>query len=95
MLKLAFQYMRYYKSQTMAIFFSIFLTAALLSSIGSLMYSSQLNETENNRKIYGDWHYALPLNPQVLKSIKKEYKEQGFSLEQYGVKEMRGKITFP
>lgn len=54
MLKLAFQYMRYYKSQTMAIFFSIFLTAALLSSIGSLMYSSQLNETENNRKIYGD-----------------------------------------
>lgn len=95
MLKLAFQYMRYYKSQTLAIFFSIFLTAALLSSIGSLMYSSQLNETENNRKIYGDWHYSLPLNPQVLKSVKKEYKEQGFSLEQYGVKEMRGKITVP
>lgn len=95
MLKLAFQYMRYYKSQTLAIFFSIFLTAALLSSIGSLMYSSQLNETEHNRKIYGDWHYAIPLNSQVLKSIKNGDKEQGFSLEQYGVKEMRGKITTP
>lgn len=113
MLKLAFQYMRYYKSQTLAIFFSIFLTAALLSSIGSLMYSSQVNETEHNRKIYGDWHYAIPLNSQTPKSnaqpayrtsgkisyaglhSKSGDKKQGFSLEQYGVKEMRGKITVP
>lgn len=95
MLKLAFQNMRYYKSQTMAIFFSIFLTAALLSGIGSLLYSSQLNETENSKRIYGNWHYALPSNPQLLKSIKKGDREQGFFLEQYGVKEIRETITTP
>ena len=44
MLKLAYQYMRYYKSQTFAIFASIVLTAALLSGIGSLMYSSRIND---------------------------------------------------
>ena len=59
MLKIACQYMKYYKSQTFAIFASIFLTAVLLSGISTLMYSSRQNDLENSRTMYGDWHYRL------------------------------------
>ena len=44
MLKLAWKYMRYYKSQTLAIFVSVLLTASLLSGISSLIYSSQKSD---------------------------------------------------
>lgn len=47
MLKPAYKYMRYYKSQTFAILASIILTAALLSGVSSLIYSSQMNSLEN------------------------------------------------
>ena len=43
MLKLAWKYMRYYKSQTFAIFASILLTASLLSGISSLIYRIDLS----------------------------------------------------
>ena len=39
MLKLAWKYMRYYKSQTAAIFAGILLTASLLAGISSLIFS--------------------------------------------------------
>ena len=54
MLKLAWKYMRYYKSQTFAIFASILLTASLLSGISSLIYSSQKSDLANSKTIYGD-----------------------------------------
>lgn len=59
MLKLAYQYMKFYKSQTLAIFASIVLTAVLLSGVSSLMYSSQRNSLENNKMVYGSWHYCV------------------------------------
>lgn len=59
MLKLAWKYMRYYKSQTFAIFASILLTASLLSGISSLIYSSQKSDLANSKTIYGDWHYYI------------------------------------
>ena len=84
MLKLAYQYMRYYKSQTFAIFASIVLTAALLSGIGSLMYSSRINDVENSRMIYGDWHYCVEseagMEAALAESGTKD--DAGFRLEQ-------------
>lgn len=59
MLKLAWKYMRYYKSQTLAIFVSVLLTASLLSGISSLIYSSQKSDLANRKTIYGDWHYYV------------------------------------
>ena len=50
MLKLAWKYMRYYKSQTFAIFASILLTASLLSGISSLIYSSQKSDLARKEK---------------------------------------------
>ena len=51
MLKLAWKYMRYYKSQTLAILASIILTAALLSGISSLIYSSQKTMAQIMQKL--------------------------------------------
>ena len=59
MLKLAWKYMRYYKSQTLAILVSVLLTASLLSGISSLIYSSQKSDLANRKTIYGDWHFML------------------------------------
>lgn len=95
MLKLALKYMAYYKSQTFAIFSSIILTAALLSGVGSLMYSSRINDLENNRMIYGDWHYSIPAAPDAWQSAKTGETEKGFSLELSGKKEVRDTITDP
>lgn len=91
MLKLAFQYMRYYKSQTFAIFSSIFLTAALMSGISSLMYSSQKNDVENSRAVYGDWHYCIVSEPENVTDLdtdaaeaKAAQEETGTGMETFG-----------
>ena len=66
MLKLAWKYMRYYKSQTFAIFASILLTASLLSGISSLIYSSQKSDLANSKTIYGDWHYYIETDKELF-----------------------------
>lgn len=94
MLKLAYQYMRYYKNQTFAILVSMILTAALLSGISSLIYSSQKSNLENNKIIYGDWHYYLNAEPDVFQSIHTG-EGPGFNILQYGKIEIRDVIAEP
>ena len=77
MLKLAWKYMRYYKSQTFAIFASILLTASLLSGISSLIYSSQKSDLANSKTIYGDWHYYIETDKELFNSV--ESGEKRFS----------------
>ena len=95
MLKLACRYMRYYKSQTLAILASIILTAALLSGVSSLMYSSQMNELENNRTMYGDWHYYVEAKTDTFESVQGGETGDGFCLEQVGKAEMKDVVTEP
>lgn len=95
MLKLAYQYMRYYKSQTFAILASILLTAALLSGVSSLIYSSQRNSLENQKTIYGDWHYYLDVEPEVFSEVHSGQTDAGFQVEQCGKMEIRDVVTEP
>ena len=95
MLKLAYKYMRYYKSQTFAILASILLTAALLSGVSSLMYSSQMSDLENNKTIYGDWHYYFDGEPDIFKAVHSDESENGFQVEQWGKMEIRDVVTEP
>ena len=41
-LKLSFAYLRYYKKQTFSLFLGVLLSAALLSGVGSLLYSGSM-----------------------------------------------------
>ena len=95
MLRLAYQYMRYYKSQTFAILASIILTAALLSGVSSLIYSSQMNSLENQKTIYGDWHYYLDVEPEVFEEVRSGETDIGFQIEQCGKMEIRDVVTEP
>lgn len=89
MLKLAWKYMRYYKSQTLAIFASIILTASLLSGISSLIYSSQKSDLANNKTIYGDWHYYVETDREMYESVQSGEQGDGYLLERCGRMEIR------
>ncbi|RGC79131.1 ABC transporter permease [Faecalimonas umbilicata] len=93
MLKLAWKYMRYYKSQTFAIFASILLTASLLSGISSLIYSSQKSNLANGKTIYGDWHYYIETDKELYNSVKSGEKGNGYTLEQCGKMEIRDVVA--
>ena len=88
MLKLAWKYMRYYKSQTLAIFASILLTASLLSGISSLIYSSQKSDLENQKTIYGNWHYYIETDKALFDSVESGEEGEGYTLEQCGKMEI-------
>lgn len=95
MLKLSWKYMRYYKSQTLAIFISILLTASLLSGISSLIYSSQKSDLENSKTIYGDWHYYVETDQELFRSIPSEEKGEGYDLKRCGKMEIRDVVKEP
>lgn len=93
MLKLAWKYMRYYKSQTLAIFASILLTASLLSGISSLIYSSQKSNLANSKTIFGDWHYYIETDKELFDSVESGEKGKGYTLEQCGKMEIRDVVA--
>lgn len=93
MLKLAWKYMRYYKSQTFAILASILLTASLLSGISSLIYSSQKSDLANSKTIYGDWHYYIETDKKLFDSVESGEKGKGYTVEQCGKMEIRDVVA--
>ena len=95
MLKLAWKYMKFYRSQTFAIFISIFLTAGLLSGIASLMYSSRQSQIANSKAIYGDWHYQMEVDSETYSSVQSGEMADGYTLEQCGKMEIRDAVSEP
>lgn len=93
MLKLAWKYMRYYNSQTFAIFASILLTASLLSGISSLIYSSQKSDLANSKTIYGDWHYYIETDKKLFHSVESGETGNGYTLKQCGKMEIRDVVS--
>lgn len=93
MLKLAWKYMRYYKSQTLAILASIILTAALLSGISSLIYSSQKSDLANSKTIYGDWHYYVETDHATYDSVHSGEQGEGYTLEKCGKMEIKDVVS--
>mgnify|MGYP000467686236 CR=1 FL=1 len=95
MLKLAWKYMKYYKSQTLAILASIVLTAALLSGISSLIYSSQKSDLANSKTIYGDWQYFIETDRETFQSVQSGEQGEGYRLDKCGKLEIRDAAAEP
>ena len=93
MLKRAWKYMRYYKSQTLAILASIILTAALLSGISSLIYSSQKSDLANSKTIYGDWHYYVETDHTTYDSVQSGEQGKEYTLEKCGKMEIKDVVS--
>ena len=94
-IKVAFSYMVYYKKQTLAILLTIICSVALLSGIGSLVYSGYRSQLENKREINGDWHYYIKGNNNALKHIKKNMVGKGYKIEKVAIEEKKKIIDEP
>ena len=98
--KLAFQNVTYYKKQTFAIFLGIVLSIALLTGIGSLVYSGERSSLEKDRQVYGDWHYYLYASDEQGKMIREYGEDREGDLQEIGVMEKKSveeepyKLTF-
>lgn len=56
-IKFAFSYLKYYKKQTLALLLGTVMSVALMTGVGSLLYSGRTADTERIRDVYGDAHY--------------------------------------
>lgn len=95
MIRLGAAYLRYYKKQTMTLFFGIVLSAALLTGIGSLFGSGKHAAMENARTEYGDWHYSTRCDYPWFEEFKKNLRGSGYKVEEYGVETVRKVIEEP
>ena len=84
-IKTAFLYICYYKKQTLSILLSVIFSMALMSGVGSLVYSGSRGQLENARKVSGDWHYFIPADDQLVKKIGNHMSGDGYQLDKTGL----------
>lgn len=84
-IKLAFSYLKYYRKQTLALFLGMLMSVALLTGIGSLLYSGRLADRERTRGIYGDAHYRFSMDQGNFDNLSEHIQEDGFKVEASGI----------
>ena len=94
-LKLSFAYLRYYKKQTVSLFLGVLLSAALLSGVGSLLYSGKQQNIEKVRQEYGDWHYYFQSDAKEAESLLEKKKGDGYEIEESGTITIRKAMEEP
>lgn len=94
-IKTAFLYICYYKKQTLSILLSVIFSMALMSGVGSLVYSGSRGQLENARKVSGDWHYFIPADDQLVKKIGNHMSGDGYQLDKTGVMEKKRVLEEP
>lgn len=94
-LKLSVAYLRYYKKQTFSLFLGVLLSAALLSGVGSLLYSGKQQNIEKVRQEYGDWHYYFQSDAKEAESLLEKKKGDGYEIEESGTITIRKAMEEP
>lgn len=96
-IKLAFAYLKYYKKQTLALFFGVAMSAAFMTGIGSLLYSGRMANLERAREVYGDYHYEMPLEGTGVETadILKSAAGKGYDIERTGVLSVKKVLEEP
>lgn len=94
-LKLSFAYLCYYKKQTVSLFLGVLLSAALLSGVGSLLYSGKQQNIEKVRQEYGDWHYYFQSDAKEGESLLEKKKGEGYEIEESGTITIRKVLEEP
>ena len=94
-LKLSFAYLCYYKKQTVSLFLGVLLSAALLSGVGSLLYSGKQQNIEKVRQEYGDWHYYFQSDEKEAESLLEKKKGEGYEIEESGTITIRKVLEEP
>ena len=94
-LKLSFAYLCYYKKQTVSLFLGVLLSAALLSGVGSILYSGKQQNIEKVRQEYGDWHYYFQSDAKEAESLLEKKKGEGYEIEESGTITIRKVLEEP
>lgn len=92
---LSFSYLKYYKKQTFSLFLGILLSAALLSGIGSLLYSGMVTNREKARAEHGDWHYYFMTDEKEADAVLENSNGSGYEIERAGISVVRKVIEEP
>ena len=95
--RLPYQYLRYYKKQTIALWLGILLSAALFTGIGSLLGSGRIATTNKAISQYGRWQYSFGINNeqvQMLEELKNKKCSQ-HKMEKVGIITIRKTIEEP
>lgn len=83
-LRFSVQYIKFYRRQTTAIVFSIIISVALMTGISSLVYSGDRSNLEKDRKIYGDYHYYIKADSDLIREIRSKKKGDGYRITRMG-----------
>ena len=83
-LKFSVRYIKFYKRQSTAILFSIIISVALMTGISSLVYSGERSNLEKDRKVYGDYHYYIKADSDLIREIRSKKSGQGYRITRLG-----------
>ena len=83
-LRFSVQYIKFYRRQTTAFVFSIIISVALMTGISSLVYSGERSNLEKDRKIYGDYHYYIKADSDLIREIRSKKKGDGYRITRMG-----------
>lgn len=89
-IKLSWQSIKYYKAQALSILFSIIISVALTVGISSLVYSGELSNMENQRNLYGDYHYYLYAEPGMADKLENSKSTERYTLQKVGTYTVKG-----
>lgn len=94
-LKFSVRYIKFYKRQSTAILFSIIISVALMTGISSLVYSGERSNLEKDRKVYGDYHYYIKADSDLIRKIRSKKTGQGYRITRLGELEKKKDIQEP
>lgn len=93
--KFSVRYIKFYKRQTLAILFSIVISVALMTGISSLVYSGERSNLEKDRTVYGDYHYYIKADSELIQEIRSKKKGEEYRITRLGVFEKKKVIQEP
>ncbi|OPJ61437.1 FtsX-like permease family protein [Clostridium oryzae] len=93
--KLAFFYITYYKKQTIALFFGIVMSIALIVGIGCMMQSGTRANLQRTKQIYGDWHFRIRDSESRFSDFIKHMNGKGYKVDKYGVLVVKKTVDTP
>ena len=103
-IKLAFSYVKYYKKQTLALLLGTVMSTALMTGVGSLMYSGRIADLQRIRDVYGDAHYRFDtkegnfdeLQENLHSGSSNQWREtKAFTVEKCGILTVKKEVTAP
>lgn len=88
------QFMKKNKGQTISILFSMILSITMIVSVSCLIHSAHMNQTESDRELYGDYHYYLLGDDELVQNILECCKNEEYFIQNIQLMQIKSSIQF-